>query len=216
MSESTERSAKEARRREILDVAFNVFAAHGYAGTSMVAIARRANASKETLYAWFRNKETLFNTVMADRIEGIAMHAGAAAEVDASPANVLRVIAADVLRFMLTVTPLLQGLQPNGEGAEALRLLGQTIADHRRAFVQHMLDWRAEGLITFDDDPFELVSLFVSMAEGEWGLRLATGLLDEVTDQMIDAHARRVTGIFLKGLAGGPVTGSRGPSSQPS
>ena len=43
--------------------------------------------------------------------------------------------------------------------------------------------------------------LFVAMAQGEWGLRLATGLLDQVTDAMIAAHAQRVTRLFLKGLA---------------
>jgi AcrR family transcriptional regulator len=199
--EVTERAGKPARRRAILDIAFAEFARHGFAGTSMVAIARRASASKETLYAWFGGKEALFNTVMADRIEGIALRAGAAAEQDASPANVLRVIAEDVLRFMLAVTPLLQGLQPAGPGGEALRLLGQTITGHRKAFAAHMLQWRDQGLIAFDDDPYEIVSVFVAMAEGEWGLRLATGLLDEVTDAMIEDHARRVTTLFLRGLA---------------
>jgi hypothetical protein len=60
---------------------------------------------------------------------------------------------------------------------------------------------RASGEIAFDDDPFELASLFVAMAEGEWTLRLATGMLEEITDAMIEEHARRVTRIFLKGLA---------------
>ena len=32
-------------------------------------------------------------------------------------------------------------------------------------------------------------------------MRLGTGMLDELTDEMIEDHARRVTRIFLKGLA---------------
>ena len=39
------------------------------------------------------------------------------------------------------------------------------------------------------------------MALGEWSLRLGTGMLEELTDRMIEDHAQRVTRIFLKGLA---------------
>jgi hypothetical protein len=39
------------------------------------------------------------------------------------------------------------------------------------------------------------------MAQGEWSLRLGAGMLDELTDGMIEDHARRVTRIFLKGIA---------------
>jgi AcrR family transcriptional regulator len=201
MRETVERPAKQMRRREILDAAFAEFARKGYAGASMEAIARRANASKETLYGWFENKETLFNTLMASRIEGIASRVSAAFERDPAPAHVLPVIAEDVLRLMLAISPLLQAMGAGGRSGRAMRLLGQTIAEWRRHFVDYMLQARDKGEVAFDDDPFELVSAFVAMAEGEWGLRLATGMLDEVTDPMIEAHARRVTRIFLEGLA---------------
>ena len=71
MSATGERPAKQERRREILDAAFLEFSSKGYAGASMAAIARRAHASKETLYAWFENKETLFNTLFAARVGSI-------------------------------------------------------------------------------------------------------------------------------------------------
>jgi hypothetical protein len=89
-----------------------------------------------------------------------------------------------------------------GEPSEkALRLVGQTIGEWRARFVGYIQECRANGVIAFDDDPFEIVSLFVAMAQGEWGLRLATGMLDQVTDEMIQTHAQRVTHLFLKGLA---------------
>jgi hypothetical protein len=82
-----------------------------------------------------------------------------------------------------------------------MRMVGRTISEERKRFVDYLLRCRDEGYIAFDDDPFELASLFVAMAEGEWTLRLATGMLDELTDAMIEEHAQRVTRIFLKGLA---------------
>jgi AcrR family transcriptional regulator len=201
MDTPAENSAREARRKEILDAAFLEFTTKGYAGASMEAIARRAHASKETLYAWFENKETLLNTLFAARLDGMTSRSAAAAERDPSPANVLPVIAEDVIRFMLATEPLSQSMGVGKAGDRALRLLGKTISKERARFVDYILRCRANGDIAFDDDPFEIVSLFVAMAEGEWSLRLATGLLDHLTDTMIQDHAQRVTRIFLKGLA---------------
>jgi AcrR family transcriptional regulator len=198
---TAERPAKEARRSEILDAAFEEFSARGYAGASMAAIARRASASKETLYAWFDNKETLFNTLLASRLDGIASHVIAIAERDPSPVSVLSAIAEDVIRFELAMAPLGQAMGAGEPSEKALRLVGQTIGEWRARFVGYIQECRANGVIAFDDDPFEIVSLFVAMAQGEWGLRLATGMLDQVTDEMIQTHAQRVTHLFLKGLA---------------
>ena len=194
-------SVKEGRRREILDAAFAEFTAKGYAGASMAAIARRAQASKETLYAWFENKETLFNTVFESRLAGMVSRVGAVAVQDPAPAAVLPIVAEDVIRFMLAMAPLNQAMGVGEPSDKALRLVGQTIAEERARFVDYLLRCRDQGLIAFDDDPLELVSLFVAMAEGEWIMRLATGQLAELTDAMIADHARRVTRIFLKGVA---------------
>jgi AcrR family transcriptional regulator len=194
---------KEKRRREILDAAFLEFSTKGYAGASMEAIARRARASKETLYAWFENKETLLNTLFASRLEGMVSRVVAAAEKDPSPANVLPAIAEDTIRFMLAIAPLTDAIAPGEPGASVSRLLGQTISEERKKFVDYVLHCRAQGYIAFDDDPFEIASLFVAMAQGEWSMRLGTGMLDELTDKMIEDHAQRVTRIFLKGLAPG-------------
>jgi AcrR family transcriptional regulator len=201
MGEPRERTAKDARRRQILDAAFTEFATRGYAGTSMEAIARRANASKETLYAWFDNKQALFNTLMDISIEGVTSRVGAAYERDPSPAHVLKVIAEDVQRQMQAIAPLMQAMGSGEQGREALRPLGVTITQWRARFVDYMLQAREKGEIAFDDDPFELVSIFVAMAQGEWTLRLATGMTDKLTERMIEDHAQRVTQLFLQALA---------------
>ena len=201
MSAIAEKPDKERRRREILDAAFHEFSTKGYAGASMEAIARRARASKETLYAWFENKETLLNTLFASRLEGMVSRVAAVAERDPSPPNVLPIIAEDTIRFMLAMAPLSDAMGPGEPGDKVSRMLGQTISQERKKFVDYILRCRAQGYIAFDDDPFEIASLFVAMAQGEWRLRLGTGMLDKLTDKMIEDHAERVTRIFLKGLA---------------
>lgn len=53
-----------AKQHRILEAALSVFAAEGYSGTSMDAIAAKAGVSKPTLYQYFGTKEQLFTEIM--------------------------------------------------------------------------------------------------------------------------------------------------------
>ncbi|WP_128514692.1 TetR/AcrR family transcriptional regulator [Tabrizicola thermarum] len=52
------------RERAILDAALKVFAAQGYTGASMDAVAAEAGVTKPTLYSYFPSKESLFQAMM--------------------------------------------------------------------------------------------------------------------------------------------------------
>jgi len=192
-----------------LDAAFEEFAARGYAGASMAAIARRAQASKETLYAWFENKEMLFRTLFEARLAAMVGHVSAAVgEGEPAPEVLLPAVARDVIDFTLAMAPLNNALGVGRPGETAMALVANTISEERQRFADYLLRCRARGLIDFDDDPRELISLFVAMAQGEWALRLAMGRITEITEPMIAAHAARVTRVFLHGLA--PAGGRAG------
>ena len=200
MAESVAKSGK--RRQEVLDAAALEFSAKGFAGTSMEAIARRAHASKETLYSWFKNKETLFGAVFTARLDSLGTHATVAVQKDPHPANVLPVIASDIVKMLLAMEPLNRAAASAGVGAPALaRGMGEAIVAERKNFVRYIEWCRQMDLIAFDDDPYEIASTFVAMAQGEWTMRLGYRLVDKVTDAMIEAHAQRVTRLFLKALA---------------
>jgi AcrR family transcriptional regulator len=55
----------EARDRRVLDVATQVFLAHGYEGATLDDIAARAEVSKVTIYRRFNDKFDLFRRVVA-------------------------------------------------------------------------------------------------------------------------------------------------------
>lgn len=57
--------AREARRKEIAAAALALLEAHGYAGTTMQAVAKKAGASMETLYNWYGDKTGLFRALVA-------------------------------------------------------------------------------------------------------------------------------------------------------
>lgn len=57
-------SRSEQKRRDILQAALAEFKDKSFVGSSMDAIAERANASKRTVYNYFPSKELLFQSVM--------------------------------------------------------------------------------------------------------------------------------------------------------
>jgi TetR/AcrR family transcriptional regulator of autoinduction and epiphytic fitness len=62
-------SESTARIESLLDVAAEVFTERGYQGASLDEIARRAGASKQTLYARFPSKAELFQAVLKRETE---------------------------------------------------------------------------------------------------------------------------------------------------
>ncbi|RON90451.1 MULTISPECIES: TetR/AcrR family transcriptional regulator [Pseudomonas] len=58
-----------AKRRAILDAAKILFLSHGYANTSMDAVAAEAGVSKLTVYSHFNDKETLFSSAVMAKCE---------------------------------------------------------------------------------------------------------------------------------------------------
>lgn len=55
---------KEARPREIVSAALDLFVERGYAATKIEDVARRAGVSKGTMYLYFDSKEALFKEVV--------------------------------------------------------------------------------------------------------------------------------------------------------
>jgi TetR/AcrR family transcriptional regulator, regulator of autoinduction and epiphytic fitness len=63
------RHKSKAKAEAILQGAVQEFLKHGYAATSMDKIAKAAGVSKATVYSHFRDKESLFNTVIQDLVK---------------------------------------------------------------------------------------------------------------------------------------------------
>jgi AcrR family transcriptional regulator len=70
----------EASRRRILRAATAEFAEHGIAGARMDRVAAQAESSKERIYAYFGNKDALFDAVftasVARTLDAVAFDAG--------------------------------------------------------------------------------------------------------------------------------------------
>ncbi len=65
---SKRRQASEARRRAILNAAFEIFVAEGFSAARLDDIAKRAGVAKGTLYLFSKDKEDLFEQVALDAV----------------------------------------------------------------------------------------------------------------------------------------------------
>lgn len=66
----------EGTRRRLRDAALVEFAANGFDGTTVGAIAERAGVNKERLYSYFGDKKALWELVLATELERLASSVG--------------------------------------------------------------------------------------------------------------------------------------------
>jgi AcrR family transcriptional regulator len=62
----------EDTRQRLRKAAYAEFAAHGVAGTTVTRIAKRAGINKERLYAYFGDKDALFDVVLTEALEELS------------------------------------------------------------------------------------------------------------------------------------------------
>lgn len=60
---------RQRSRANIMEVALELFATHGYQGTSISKIATKAGVSKGLLYNYFDNKQDLLDSILIDTME---------------------------------------------------------------------------------------------------------------------------------------------------
>jgi len=80
----------QATRQQIIVVATDLFARHGYEGTSIEAVLAASEVSRGALYHHFASKEALFEAVLERVEQGIAKRIVAAASVGSDAVGRLR------------------------------------------------------------------------------------------------------------------------------
>jgi len=92
---------KEDRRAEVMDAAMALLVERGYRETTMLAVAKRASASKETLYAWFGDKTGLFEAIIRRNAEGVRDTLQHSIDADQPPEQALCEFGTALIRLLL-------------------------------------------------------------------------------------------------------------------
>jgi AcrR family transcriptional regulator len=177
---------KAARKREIEEACLDLLAAHGFEKTSMLAVARRAKASNETLYSWYGDKVGLYAALVnRNAQESAAILEAALAGVD-EPVSALRRLG-PVLLAMVTGE---RAIALNrAAAADATGTLGRIMSEGGRSRILPLLCATLERVAHEGRlgtmEPIEAAELYVSLLIGDLQIRRAIGALPPLTDEAI-------------------------------
>jgi AcrR family transcriptional regulator len=202
VEKSGSRRSSVERREEILKVALSVLAERGFRGASMLEIARRAQASKETLYAWFGDKRGLFEELVrwqAERVDATLVPSLARDADD--PIVVLRAFAVELQRLLLGDRAVVINRAAIAEVpsdptfAQILAAKGRnTVVPRLERYLERQ---REQGRLDFEDAG-TAVDALIGLTIGDQQVRRLLGVLPMPEPEQIEARAERAMRGFLK------------------
>jgi AcrR family transcriptional regulator len=131
------RDAAAQTRQRILDAAAARFVQHGFAGTTIAAVARDASTAAETVYATFGTKVALLEQVVRDAARGgegteiLEQEGPARVAAAGTPRQQLELFADDISRRLARAGPLLRVVAGAGTSEPALADLHERLQEAR-------------------------------------------------------------------------------------
>ncbi len=191
--------SKAERQREIEAVAYRLIRDHGYGGVSMLAIAKEAKASNETLYRWYGSKRGLLAAMVERNAQATADALQAAIEDGGDTITTLEHIAPILLSMLLGEKAiLLNRTAASDETGE----LGATIGQAGRSAVFPLVETLiARGMANGGlDAPSARVATewFLCLLIGDQQIRRVIGTLEQPSDAEVAARAASALSAFRK------------------
>lgn len=168
--------ARAERQREIEEAAYAVLEEKGYAGSSMLAIARKARASNETLYNWYGDKQGLFRALVTRNAEEVRELLEARIKGQHDPLATLGLLGPKLLELLTGSRAMALN---RAAAADRSFELGAAIAQAGRETIAPLIgrvleDARARGLLAFARTE-EAIELYLGLLIGDWQIRHAIG-----------------------------------------
>lgn len=166
------------REQRLLDVATEVFLEKGFKGASMIDIARRAGASKQTLYARYPSKAALFAALVERRASGLFQAIG--------PLDDSRTLRETLLQFGYSLLDLILSNQTIGlyrvviaeciESPELGELFWNLGPGRTRAILADYLRVQQQKGVIQCGNPHQAVSILHALIVSEVSFRVTLGL----------------------------------------
>lgn len=189
---------RQARMREIEAVAYEVLAEHGYDGTSMLSVAKRARASNETLYRWYGDKNGLFESMVRANAQDVCKTLAAQAQEGIPPVAQLARLAPVLLGMLLGERAIALN---RAAAADTTGGLGRALAAGGRDSVLPLLVNLIEDAVGAGQlvAPAQgnMAALFMHLLVGDQQIRRAIGTLPPPPPEQIEAQAGIAMAQFL-------------------
>jgi AcrR family transcriptional regulator len=190
-----------ARRREIEQAAYEVLAEKGYAATSMLAIAKRAGASNETLYKWYGTKQVLFRSMVEGNAREVAELLRSSMATGRAPWDTLKSVGPLLLR-LLTSEKAIALNRAAVMDAEETGILGRTLAEAGRGSIGPLIAkvfqrGKISGEMVFETKQ-EAAEIYISLLVGDLQIRRAIGVIGPVDGAELLRRSDRAVQFTMK------------------
>ncbi len=174
----------------IAKAAYALLEARGYSGTSMLAIARKARASNETLYNWYGDKRGLFAALVARNAKTAKTLLEKDLTENAAPLMALERLGPTLLALLLGPRAIALN---RAAAADPTGTLGAELAKAGRESVLPLINRLLQkahesGALTLND-PANAADLYISLLVGDLQIRRVTGALPAPDAAFIKARA---------------------------
>ncbi|MGJ8617540.1 MAG: TetR/AcrR family transcriptional regulator [Sulfitobacter sp.] len=188
---------RNARMREIEAVAYDLLKRDGYDGTSMLAVARAAKASNETMYRWYGDKNGLFESMVQANAAEVQNTLATLTQGTTPPLEVLGRIAPVLLTMLLgdRAIALNRAAASDPTGA-----LGKAIAQGGRETVLPLLKKVMTDAINAGElsppAEGEIAALFMHLLVGDQRVRRIIGILAAPSPCAVEAQVKTAMAQF--------------------
>ena len=201
--QSMSQAIRDQRRDRILQVAREVFFEEGFNAATMSTIATRLGGSKATLYAYFKNKEDLFDAIIADQcsvIEKMLVLENEGADIRTTLTDLGRelVTAMSSDQSVRTMQLIIEESRRNPELARRFDETGPKVGTERLA--AYLAGAHARGEISASD-PVHAAGVLAILLKGELFFRRILGLEPEPTPERIEKEVQSAVTNFLAAYA---------------
>lgn len=189
------------RTEEIMRAAYEVLAERGYAGTSMLAVARQASASNETLYRWYGNKQGLFRAMVEENAREAAALLKESLAHGGDPDSTLARVGPALLRLVTGDKAIALNRAAAGDATDT-GTLGPTIAESGRDTIAPLLvalfeRARQSGRMQFDDAA-AVCDVYISLLIGDLQIRRVIGVQPALKKNAIRDRAYRAQRLVMR------------------
>ena len=203
MNTNLAQSIRDQRRDRILQAAREVFFQEGYGAATMSMIAARLGGSKGTLYAYFKNKEDLFDAIIQDQCSVIKSALGLTSQTT-DVRTTLTAFGVELVTAMSsdwavrTLQLIMEEAVRNPELARRFDQAGpqQGIA----AMAAYLAQAHKRGEI-YAPDPVQAATTLGSLLKGDMHFRRMLGLEPEPSAEAIARQVETGVNLFLAAYA---------------
>ncbi|MEQ8656911.1 MAG: TetR/AcrR family transcriptional regulator [Hyphomicrobiales bacterium] len=187
-------SKTDSRKEMIEEAAYRVLVRDGYKAASILAIAKEAKASNETLYRWYGNKQGLFAALVERNAEAARELLSEALASDQTPLDALEKLGPVLLRVVTSERAVALNRAAAGDVYDTGTLGAALAKGGREALLPLIAGLLArahdDGALVMDD-PAEAAEVYIGLLLGDVQIRRATGALEPLSETAIVARSTR-------------------------